>query len=346
MTKLDSYTIDHEASLKDAMAQLNLAETTTLFVIDGIGRLLGTLTDGDIRRALLKDVHLDESVIQVAHRDFRKLTPQTDVSAIRSYREQGLREMPVLDDAGKLCRVVDLQKLKSALPIQAVIMAGGKGTRLLPLTQDIPKPLIEVGGKPIIQYNLERLRDYGVHQVDISVKHLAHKIEERFGDGTELGLEVGYIHEDEPRGTLGAISELKKINQETILVMNSDLLTNVDYEDMYLRFRESGAHMLVCTIPYEVRIPYGVIETEGNHVTALQEKPTYTYYSNAGIYLISKSLLDYVPKVGKFNATDLIETLIEEGLSVYNYPISSYWLDIGKHHDLEKARQDVHQIKF
>ena len=225
-------------------------------------------------------------------------------------------------------------------------MAGGEGTRLRPLTLDTPKPLLKVGNKPIIQYNIERLKTFGVRNMTLTIKYLGHKLVEYFGDGGELELNIKYIEENNPLGTIGSVSLIEKFYNDYVLVMNSDILTNIDYEDVFKELLEKGGDMIVATTPYEVQIPYGVIETDGDAIIALKEKPTFTYYSNAGIYIFKKKYIDLIPKNKHFNATDLMEALYSSGKKVVHYPILDYWLDIGKHHDFEKAQKDIEHIKF
>jgi len=236
--------------------------------------------------------------------------------------------------------------IRSYLPVDAVIMAGGKGTRLRPLTKNTPKPLLKVGPKPIMEHNLDRLALYGIDDFWISVKYLGNQIEDFFGDGSKKSISLKYVWEDKPLGTIGAVSKIDDFSHDYVLLTNSDLLTNLDYEHFFLDFKKNDADLAVVTIPYQVNVPYAVLETSNGHVINFKEKPTYTYYSNGGIYLIKKTALGYLPKEGFFNATDLMEKLIEEGKKVISYPLSGYWLDIGKHEDFEKAQRDLEQIKF
>ena len=212
--------------------------------------------------------------------------------------------IPIIDDEGKVLRVIDLSKEKSFLPIDVVIMAGGKGTRLRPLTLTTPKPLLKVAGKPIIEYNVDRLNDFGVYNLTISIKYLGQQLIDYFQDGADKDMNISYVEEDEPLGTIGALGLIEAFHNPYILVMNSDLLTNVNYEDLFEALLEKEGEMIVATTAYEVAIPYGVIETEGDRIVALKEKPTYTYYSNAGIYIFKKKHIGLIPKGDHFNATE------------------------------------------
>jgi NDP-sugar pyrophosphorylase family protein len=225
-------------------------------------------------------------------------------------------------------------------------MAGGRGQRLSPLTDSVPKPLLVVGDKPIIDHNISRLAQYGIDDYWISVKYLGEQIESYFGNGLARGININYVWEDQPLGTIGAVSQINNFQHDFILVSNSDLLTNLDYEHFFLDFIKRDADISIVTIPYQVNIPYAVLETNEGAVVDFKEKPTYTYYSNGGIYLIKKSALNLIPKNKNYNATDLIEVLIKNRQKVISYPLVGYWLDIGNPEDFEKAQRDVNNIKF
>jgi NDP-sugar pyrophosphorylase family protein len=197
-----------------------------------------------------------------------------------------------------------------------------------------------------MEHNIDRLTLYGIDDFWFSVKYLGEQIEAHFGNGSQRNIIIDYIWEDEPLGTIGAVSKITNFAHDYVLVMNSDLLTNLDYEHFYLDFMSQDADFAVVTIPYQVSVPYAVLETSNGHVMSFKEKPTYTYYSNGGVYLMKKEVLDYIPKNAHFNATDLMEKLIEEKKKVVSYPLLGYWLDIGKHEDFEKAQQDIKLVKF
>jgi len=225
-------------------------------------------------------------------------------------------------------------------------MAGGRGQRLQPLTDTVPKSLLKVGDKAIMEHNLDRLALFGIDDFWVSVKYLGEQIENHFGKGIEKNINIEYVWESEPLGTIGAVSQIKNFEHDYILVTNSDLLTNIDYEQFFLEFIKQDADLAVLTIPYQVSIPYAVLETNNGDVRSFKEKPTYTYYSNGGIYLMKKEMLKYIPQDTFFNATDLIEKLINNKLKVISFPFSGYWLDVGKHEDFEKAQIEIYNIKF
>lgn len=336
------------STIKDALIKLDaLAKDAIIFIVDGENRLLGSLTDGDVRRGLIKGItieHQVDEIIQPNPRYIRK--GEQDIKKIIEYREGNFRIVPIVDKESKIVNVINFREIRSYLPVDAVIMAGGRGQRLRPLTDDTPKPLLKVGDKPIMEHNVDRLALYGIDDFWMSVKYLGEQIESYFADGSSKNVSINYVWETEPLGTIGAVSSIENFEHDYILVTNSDLLTNLDYEHFFLDFINQDADFAVVSIPYQVNVPYAVLETEESKIKSFREKPTYTYYSNGGIYLMKKDVLKYVPKETFFNATDLMETLIDKGYNVVSYPLSGYWLDVGKHEDFEQAQLDIKQIKF
>ncbi|TXT34664.1 MAG: nucleotidyl transferase, partial [Chitinophagaceae bacterium] len=217
---------------------------------------------------------------------------------------------------------------------------------LQPLTDSIPKPLLKVRDLPIMEHNLNRLAMFGIDDYWVSVKYLGEQIEDYFGDGKNKNINIEYVWENEPLGTIGAVAKINNFKHDYVLVTNSDLLTNIDYEHFFLEFIKQDADLAVLTIPYHVNIPYAVLETEKGQVKSFKEKPTYTYYSNGGIYIMKKAVLAHIPLNIFFNATDLMEELILKDKKVVSYPFSGYWLDVGKHEDFEKAQNDINNINF
>lgn len=336
------------SNVKQALILLNeLAHDAILFVVDEQGQLLGALTDGDVRRGLIKGYTTESIVDEIIQKNPRYITKgENNLDKIIEYRDGNFRILPVLDENHRVVNIINFRKIRSYLPIDAVIMAGGRGQRLRPLTDSVPKPLLKVGNKAIMEHNLDRLTLFGIDDFWVSVKYLGEQIENHFGSGKEKNIKIEYVWEDEPLGTIGAISKINNFKHDYVLVTNSDLLTNIDYEQFFLDFISQDADLAVLTIPYQVNIPYAVLETNDGTVKSFKEKPTYTYYSNGGIYLMKKEMLDFIPKATFFNATDLMEELIRNNLKVISFPFSGYWLDVGKHEDFEKAHIDIHNIKF
>ena len=336
------------SKVKEALLLLNeLSQDAILFVVDAEDKLIGALTDGDVRRGLIKGFTIDSYIDEIIQDDPRYITKgENNLEKIIEYREGDFRIVPVVDENHRVVNVINFRKIRSYLPIDAVIMAGGRGQRLQPLTDTIPKPLLKVGDKAIMEHNLDRLTLFGIDDFWVSVKYLGEQIESHFGQGIEKNIKIEYVWENEPLGTIGAVSQIKNFEHDYILVTNSDLLTNIDYEQFFLEFIKQDADLAVLTIPYQVNIPYAVLEMNNGTVKSFKEKPTYTYYSNGGIYLMKKEMLKHIPQETFFNATDLMEELIKNDLKVISYPFVGYWLDVGKHEDFEKAQKDINYIKF
>ncbi|MBO6587229.1 MAG: nucleotidyltransferase family protein [Gracilimonas sp.] len=348
MRHFTEHLIESGTSIREALKVLDtLAKDAISFVVDGNKKLLGSLTDGDIRRGLIKGVELGASVDQIIQKNPKYIRKGNyDIQKVIKYRENDYRIIPILDKDDKVVNVINFGNMKSYLPVDVVIMAGGKGTRLRPLTEKTPKPLLKVGDKPILEHNIHRLSLFGMDDFWISVNYLGDQIEKYFGNGNHKNLNIDYVREEEPLGTIGSVCKIDNFIHDYVLVTNSDILTNLDYEDFFLRFREEEADFAVVTIPYKVDVPYAVLETSNGHVMSFKEKPTYTYYSNGGIYLMKREVTDRIPKNSFYDTTDLMEELIADGKKVLSYPLSGYWLDIGKHEDFEKAQEDIKSIKF
>jgi len=341
--------INDSDSIRIALAIINnLGESNcVLFLVDKDDRLMGTVTDGDIRRGLINNINVDQPVKLVANTNFHKLVNgNLNYDYINMCRGKGIFILGNVDENGKLIGLVDLNELKAVLPLHAVIMAGGRGERLLPLTKSVPKPMLKVGGKPIIEHNVDRLSNYGIRDIHISINYLGEVISEYFGDGAEKGVNIAYVEEPKAMGTIGSVSLIDTFQFQDVLVMNSDLLTNIDFSDFYNEFVSQSADMAVASIPYHVDLPYAIMEINGDEIMSLKEKPRYTYFANAGIYLIKNEFLKLVPGNEYFNATDLIDLLLEKKAKILNYPILGYWLDIGKHDDFIKAQADIQHIRF
>lgn len=330
----------------DALTQLNKTQTLTLFVVDAARKVVGALTDGDIRRGLINGASLQTEVYSICLKSFRYVDDANNAPKyISELRRLGIRLVPYLSAEGKILKLIDLQKVNGLLPVDAVIMAGGRGERLRPLTDTMPKPLLPLGEKPIVEYNIDRMLSYGIDNITISVRYLGELIKEYFEDGHAKGANIRYVDEDRPLGTLGAVSKIHHFTNDVVLVMNSDLFTNIDLEEFYVHFLESHADMAVASIPYNITVPYAVMQTSNGLVRAFEEKPTYTYYSNGGIYLIKRSILEELKEGERCDATDLMQRLIDRGKRLTYFPIVGYWIDIGKPEDYKKAQEFIKFMK-
>lgn len=341
------FIITESSTIKDALIAINdiTHDGESLVVVNSEQEIIGTLTDGDIRRGLIAGAELTDSVCKIMHTDFKFINQTNfDVAHLKSFRDQRIMFIPILDEQKHVVDVVNLNKFKSKLPIDAVLMAGGKGVRLRPLTETTPKPLLPVGGKPIIDYNIDSLIENGIKNISVTVNYLHEQLEEHFANPIN-GVQVDCIKEPQFLGTMGATQFVTKFYNDVVLVMNSDLFTNIDYEDFYLHFMEHNADMSVAAVPYSISVPYGIFELEGRNIKGVKEKPIYNYFANAGIYLIKRELLENMPKNTFYNATDLMNDAVAAGKTVIRYPITGYWLDIGSHEEYKKANELVKHIK-
>lgn len=339
--------INEKKTLISALSRISSITSgpLVLFIIDDNKKMVGTLTDGDVRRALIQGVNVNDTISVAMHRNFNFLRKgvNDDVIGIHQQRELKMKLVPILDDDNHIIEIINLDKYRTKLPIDAVLMAGGKGERLRPLTEKTPKPLIKVGDKCIIDYNIDRLLSYGIKHVSVTVNYLGEQIEQHFQEEKD-GVKINTVREPKFLGTIGSIKYVDTFYNDTVLVMNSDLFTNIDYEDFFMHFKQHDADMSVAAVPYVVKVPYGVFNLEGRIIKGVTEKPTISYYANAGIYLIKKELLKLIPDNEFYNATDFMDKLISSGYKVIRYPISGYWIDIGQHDELERAREIIKHI--
>ncbi len=345
----NNHIISPQKTIKEALIRLNSItdQNLTLFVVNDNGQMVGTLTDGDIRRALIKNAKIDSLVSQFMQKDFHYLEKNNfNIKIFQKIRSLGIKLLPLLDDNKKIIKIYDLNKIKSVIPVDAIIMAGGKGQRLLPLTTETPKPMLPLGNKPIIEHNIDRLISFGIENIYISVNYLASKIINYFNDGSTKGIKIKYIREDKPLGTAGALRNINDYYHNNLLIMNSDLFTNINFEAFYIDHLTTMADMTIASIPYNVNIPYAIFETQGNKILSFKEKPQNTYYANAGVYLLKKELLSEIPKNEFYNITDLMEKLLKQRKKIVHSTIYGYWIDIGQHSDYERAKEIVKHLDY
>lgn len=309
-------------------------------VIDGERRLLGTVTDGDIRRALLRGEGFETPVEHVMHRKFRSLPAMADEGeALALMRRETLHQIPAIDVHGKVVRLFLLEDLikPKTLPNPVVIMAGGEGRRLGPLTKNCPKPMLCVGGKPLLEIIIEQCIEAGFLDFYLAVNYLKKQIQDHFEDGARWKVRIQYLEEDKPLGTAGALSLLPKQPTDPLLVLNGDVLTRVDYTRLLRFHAEQNAAATLCVREHTTQIPYGVVRLDDLRVLTLEEKPVLSHYVNAGIYLLDPGLLELVPDDSFFDMPQLLERAMEAHHRVSAFPIHEYWLDVGLPETLERA---------
>jgi dTDP-glucose pyrophosphorylase/CBS domain-containing protein len=336
------------ASISEAMAQLDKAATGVLLICDKARHLLGLLTDGDFRRAILHRKPLSEPCETIASSN--PITAAMSVSsseALRLMNEHDISQLPVVDSDGRVQKLILSKDIapNRELALSAVVMAGGFGTRLLPLTEKVPKPMLPVGGRPLLELTIAQLRRAGIKNVNVTTHYLPETISDYFGTGEMFGVRLNYLQEEHPLGTAGGIKLLKQFD-ETMLVINGDILTGAPFGAMLDYHRAYRADLTIGVRKYEVQVPFGVVECEDVHVKGLEEKPSLSFFINAGTYLIEPAVCDFIPAGQRFDMTELINKLIEAGRTVVSFPIMEYWLDMGRHEDYAKAQQDVRNGDF
>ena len=347
MIRLDKYTILKDVTIREALRKINdiSGEAQMLFVVDANKKVIATLSDGDIRRGLIAGHELSESVEGIMFREFQFIEENDlKVNHIPELRKKGIQVVPILSKEGYLLRILNLNKQRSLLPIDAVIMAGGKGERLRPLTEKTPKPLLPVGDKAIIDHNVDRLIQYGVEHISVTTNYLAEQLESHYAQPRNE-VQIQCVREPKFLGTMGAVRLVKEFHNDVILVMNSDLFTDIDFEDMYLHFMENKADMSIAAVPYTVSIPFGICDLDGRDVKGIVEKPTYNYYANAGIYMLRCEVINMIPENEFYNAIDLIDASVKNGSKVIRYPLKGTWIDIGTMSEYQKANDLVKHMK-
>ncbi len=336
-----------DAPLMAAVRAIESSRRRIAIVVGPDGRLLGTLTDGDIRRCLLDGGTLETPVARAMNsQPVTAKLDSADSLLLDLMRRGNILAIPQVDDAKIFRRLVHLTDLseesrdakKTSAFEFAVIMAGGEGIRLRPLTEKIPKPMVDIGGLPLLERQIQRLVRNGVRRVYISVNYLRNVIEDHFGDGTGFDIEIRYLREEEKLGTAGALSLLPEKPSGSILVMNGDILTTSSFDNLYSFHQSNSAYVTVAAVDYRVNIPYGVIHAEGQFIRRLEEKPSQRFFCNAGIYAVSPQTLDLIKKAKHCNMTDVVETCLSRDFPVAVFPVHEYWSDIGTPDDLEKAR--------
>lgn len=342
--------VSPDRSVRQVIGCIDRGEHGIVIVVDEDRRLLGTITDGDVRRAILRSVDLDSPVSVLLAGKAESPYPRPVTAPLGTPREvllklmqeRFVRQVPLLDEAGRVKDVALLTDLlpTQVLPLQAVIMAGGLGTRLRPLTEEVPKPMLPVGGRPLMERIIVQLREAGIRQVNVTTHYQWERIIGHFGDGRGFGVELNYVKEDRPLGTAGGLG-LMPAPRGRLLVINGDILTRVDFRAMVAYHQEHQAYMTVGVRQYSLQVPYGVIECDGSYVQRITEKPQLRFFVNAGIYLLEPAVHRYIRADQRFDMTDLIQCLLDDNQPVVTFPIHEYWLDIGEHHDYARAQEDV-----
>ncbi len=335
------------ATLREAIEAIDRSKRQIALVVDDDGRLLATITDGDVRRGILRGADLEGPVTEVMQTAPTTVTEGAPEAETRKLiRSLQLQHVPVLDDEGRLVDLALVQDLFGVTPkdTRIVLMAGGLGTRLRPLTETVPKPMLTVGGKPLLEQIIGVFADQGFWQVSISVNYRAEMVRDHFGDGSEFGVEIDYIEEEQRMGTAGALSLLPHRPDAPFIVMNGDLLVTLQFADLLAYHRDKDALGTLVVREYENQIPYGVVRSEGGLMTGIEEKPIERHYVNGGIYVLSPEALDHLTPGAPLDMPDLLLRLQGEGGNVGVFPLRDYWRDIGRIDDLEAARSEFDSV--
>jgi len=347
MKNIEDIIVKESTSILEVLKIIDKSSKQLAIVVDENKKLLGTISDGDIRRALLNNISLNESVKNIYFK-----TPT--VASINNSKEEiinicrtkKLHQIPIVDDKGDLVGLEILDELisKESKTNKVILMVGGLGTRLRPLTENTPKPMLKVGNKPILQTIVEKFAEYGYINIVMCVNYKSHVIQDYFKDGSEFGVNIEYVFEEQRMGTAGALSLLKEKPTEPFFVMNGDLLTNVNFEHLHDFHIANNAMGTMCVREYDFQVPYGVVNIDGSNILSIEEKPVQKFFVSAGIYMLSPDVLKYIPENEFYDMPTLFEKLISEKDNAISFPLREYWLDIGRMEEYKKANDEYGEV--
>ena len=347
MKNIENIKLRQNATIKEALGIIDSGAMQIALVVDDNDKLLGTLTDGDIRRGILRGLDLDSSIETIVFKEpaIAKIS-STKEEILKIALSKKLHQIPIVDDNGIVLDLKEIEELvePKIKTSRVILMVGGLGTRLRPLTQDTPKPMLKVGNKPILQTIVERFAEYGFVNITMCVNFNASIIRDYFSDGKEFGVNIDYVLEEKRMGTAGALSLLKERPSEPFFVMNGDLLTNVNFEHIFNYHTLHKATATMCVREYDYEVPYGVVKMNDNKITAIAEKPVQKFFVSAGIYMLSPEILDLIPKNEFYDMPALFEKLIKLSKNVISFPIREYWLDIGRMEEYQRANEEYKEV--
>ena len=347
MKNIKNIKLKQNATIKEALGIIDSGAMQIALVVDDNDKLLGTLTDGDIRRGILRGLDLDSSIETIVFKEpaIAKIS-STKEEILKIALSKKLHQIPIVDDNGIVLDLKEIEELvePKIKTNRVILMVGGLGTRLRPLTQDTPKPMLKVGNKPILQTIVEKFAEYGFVNITMCVNFNASIIRDYFGDGKEFGVNIDYVLEQKRMGTAGALSLLKERPSEPFFVMNGDLLTNVNFEHIFNYHTLHKATATMCVREYDYEVPYGVVKMNDNKITAIAEKPVQKFFVSAGIYMLSPEILDLIPQDEFYDMPTLFEKAIAQDKNVISFPIHEYWIDIGRLEEYQKANEEYAKI--
>ncbi len=347
MKNIEDIIVKESTSILEVLQIIDKSSKQLAIVVDDNKRLLGTISDGDIRRALLNNISLNESV-----KDIYFKTPtvaninNSKEEIINICRVKKIHQIPIVDDNGNLIGIEILDELikPKDKTNKVILMVGGLGTRLRPLTETTPKPMLKVGNKPILQTIVEKFAEYGYTNIIMCVNYKSHIIQDYFKDGSDFGVNIEYILENQRMGTAGALSLLKEKPNEPFFVMNGDLLTNVNFEHLHNYHIATNSIGTMCVREYDFQVPYGVVNIKDSKIASIEEKPTHKFFVSAGIYMLSSEVLNYIPENQFYDMPTLFEKIISEGKNAISFPLREYWIDIGRMEEYKKANDEYSEI--
>jgi len=347
MKNIEDIIVKEKTSILEVMDIIDKSSKQLAIIVDDNQRLLGTISDGDIRRALLKNISLNDSI-----KDIYSKTPtianinDSKEDIINICRIKKIHQIPVVDNNGNLIGLEILDELisKEVKTNKVILMVGGLGTRLRPLTDNLPKPMLNVGNKPILHTIVEKFAEYGYINIVMCVNYKSDMIKKYFEDGSKFGVNIEYIYEEQRMGTAGALSLLSDKPYEPFFVMNGDLLTNINFEALENYHNSYHSIGTMCVREYDLQVPYGVVNIENSNILSIQEKPVHKFFVNAGIYMLSPEALNYIPEDSFFDMPNLFERLIQKKKKTVSFPVREYWLDIGRIEEYKRANDEYAEV--
>jgi len=347
MYQISEIKITPAITIREALRIIDIGAMKIAIVVDEEGKLIGTLTDGDIRRGLLRGMNLDDSIRDIYNNQpiaVKISDPKEKIIELAISRR--VYQIPVVDDEGRVIRLAEIDQLikQEKHPNTVVLMAGGLGSRLRPLTNHTPKPMLPIGGKPILETVISRFRKQGFSKFVIALNYKGDIIRNYFGNGLTMGVDITYLKENQRLGTAGALGLLERAPNESFFVMNADILTLVNFESLMDFHIRNGADATMCIREYGMEVPYGVVRLNKDTIVSIEEKPIQQFYVNAGIYVLTPETLNLIPKGLPLDMTGLFEQAVEKGMNTLSFPIREFWMDIGKPEDYERANLDYNRL--
>jgi len=347
MKSIENIKLTKTSTIKEALKIIDNSGMQIALVVDDENRLIGTITDGDIRRGLLNNISLDDSVESIIFKTPTVATiSDTKEKILKKALPKKLHQIPIIDKQNRVIGISEIEQLRrpKVKSNKGIPMVGGLGTRLRPLTKETPKPMLKVGNKPILETIIEKFAEYGYINIVLCANYKCNIIKEYFGDGSEFGVNIEYILEEQRMGTAGALSLLKEKPSEPFFVMNGDLLTNVNFESLHSYHLANSSISTMCVKEYDFQIPYGVVTLDNEKIISVEEKPIQKFFISAGIYMLSPEVLEHIPNDEFYDMPTLFEKLIVAGKNTVSFPIREYWIDIGKIEEFEKANKEYYEV--